>query len=49
VRGHQRVLNFATLLVAELQWGLLHRVSNEIVRLNLPAQAYFYPTDLHHR
>jgi hypothetical protein len=34
VRGHQRVLNFATLLVAELQWRLLLRGSGEFVRLN---------------
>ena len=33
VRGHQRVLNCTTLLVAELQWRLLLHDSGEIVRL----------------
>src|SRR4029077_17921206 len=34
VRGHQRFLNFATLLVAELQWRLGLCASGEFVRLN---------------
>src|SRR5262245_10378309 len=34
VRGHQRVLNFVTLLVTELQWRFLLRGSGELVRLN---------------